>query len=243
MGGLLKYGTNSLAQFLDAPDAVYGTAEDGSATFDGSTTVLSMAPSSSVYSMTRDIYCYNLTINDSVTLSPNGYRIFVKNLLTLGNASVIGWTGGYSTDGSIKQGAAATVSVTHSLGGSGAGAGAGTATAPTAATGGTNYYKQPLQAIRGYSLTGGSTTPTYLRGGAGGSTGVGGGVIICAARYISCSATTTNAKFSAPGGSSGGGGGVILIVSSGTALPSNVTTDVAGNGAAASGNYFYMQLV
>jgi hypothetical protein len=243
MGGFVKYGTNSLAQFLDAPDSIYGTAVDGSVTFDGITTVLSMTPSSSVYSMTRDIYCYNLTINDSVRLAPNGYRIFVKNLLTLGNASTIGYTGGYSTDGSIKQGAAATVSVTHSLGGSGTGAGAGTATAPTSATGGSPYYQQPIQAIRGYSLVGGSTTPTYLRGGAGGSTGIGGGIIICAARYIACTATTTDAKFSAPGGATGGGGGVILIVSTGSGLPSNVSTDVAGNSGASSGTYNFMQLV
>jgi hypothetical protein len=243
MGGIVKFGTNSLAQFLDAPDIVYGNAVDGSVVFDGSSTVLSMAPSSSVYSMTRDIYCYNLTINDSVRLAPNGYRIFVKNLLTLGDASTIGYTGGYSTDGSIKQGAAATVSVTHSLGGSGTGAGAGTATAPTSATGGSTYYQQPLQAVKGYSLTGGSTTPTYLRGGAGGSTGIGGGIIICTARYIACTATTTNAKFAAPGGATGGGGGVILLVSSLTALPSNVSTDVTGNSGAASGTYNFMQLV
>lgn len=243
MPGFSKYGSNALAQFLDSPDIVYGIAVDGSVTLDGTTTVLGMAPASSVYSMTRDIYCYNLTINDSVRLAPNGYRIFVKNILSLGNGSIIGWTGGYSTDGSIKQGGAAATSVTHSLGGSGTGSGAGTATAPTSATGGSTYYQQPFQAIKGYSVTGSSVTPTFLRGGAGGSTGIGGGVIICAARYIACSATTTNAKFSAPGGSAGGGGGVILLVSSLSALPSNVSTDVTGNGGAASGTYNYMQLV
>lgn len=243
MPGIAKYGSNALAQFLDAPDIVYGNATDGSVTFDGSSTVLSMVPSSSVYTMTRDIYCYNMSISDSVSIRPNGYRIFVKNLLTLGDASVIGWTGGYATDGSIKQGGAAATSVTHSLGGSGTGAGAGTATAPTAATGGSDYYKQPLNAIKGYSLTGGSTTPTYLRGGAGGSTGLGGGVIVCAARYIACTATTTNAKFSAPGGATGGGGGVVLVVSTGAALASNITVDVAGNSGASSGNHYYIQAV
>jgi hypothetical protein len=243
MGGLVKFGTNSLAQFLDAPDIVYGTGDDGSVTFDGSSTVLGLAPSSSVYSLTRDIYCYNMTVNDNVSIRPNGYRIFVKNLLTLGNAAVIGWTGGWSTTGSIQQGAAATVSVTHSLGGGGGGAGAGTATAPTAATGGSDYYKQPLNAIKGYSLTGGSTTPTYLRGGAGGSTGTGGGVIICAARYISSSATTTKAKFIASGGSTGGGGGVVLVISSGAALPSNIDVEVFGNGGGGNGTHYYIQVV
>ena len=242
MGGINKFGTNSLDQFLDSPDIVYGNAVDGSVVFDGTSVVLGMTPSSSVYSMTRDIYCYNLTIADSVSIAPNGYRIFVKNLLTFGNGSTIGWTGGYSTDGSIKQGGAAGVSVTHSLGGSGSGSGAGTATVPTAATGGVDYYKQPLQAIRGYSITAGNAT-TYLRGGAGGSTGVGGGVIICAARYIACSATSVNAKFSAPGGATGGGGGVVILVTTQTELPSNMSVDVSGNSGAGSGTYSLIRVI
>ena len=77
MPGLVKYGSNGLAQFLDAPDVVYGTGDDGSVTFDGTTTILSLVPSSSVYSLTRDIYCYNMTVSDSVRIQPNGYRIFV----------------------------------------------------------------------------------------------------------------------------------------------------------------------
>lgn len=245
MPSLVRYGSNSLAQFLDAPDAVYGTGSDGSVTFDGTTTVLSITPSSSVYQLTRDIYCHNMTVNDSVRIEPNGYRIFVKNLLTLGDASVIGWATntGWSTAGSIQQGGALQTSVTHSLGGNGSG-GTYTATAPTSATGGTNYYYQPHQAARGYSITA-SGGPTYLRGGAGGSSapGLGGGIIICAARYISCSATSTNATFRAQGGSTNGGGGVILVISSGASLPSNVSTSVSGHGTGTSGTSIYMQLV
>ena len=238
MPGLVKYGSNGLAQFLDAPDVVYGTGDDGSVTFNGSSTVLGLAPSSSVYSLTRDIYCYNMTVSDSVRIQPNGYRIFVQNLLTLGNASRIGWANstGWATAGTIQQGGSATVSVTHSLGGNGSSA---TATAPTSALGGTNYYKQPHQAVRGFSITA-SGGPTYLRGGAGGSTGLGGGVIICAARYIACTATSTNATFTAEGGTTGGGGGVIIVISSGASLPANVSTSVTG---ASSGTYNYIQLV
>jgi hypothetical protein len=238
MPAVVKYGSNGLAQFLDAPDVVYGTGDDGSVVFDGTTTILGLAPSSSVYSLTRDIYCYNMSVGDSVRIQPNGYRIFVQNLLTLGNASRIGWanTTGWSTAGTIQQGGAATVSVTHSLGGNGSSA---TATAPTSEMGGTNYYKQPHQAVRGFAITA-SGGPTYLRGGAGGSTGLGGGVIICAARYIACTATGTNATFTAEGGTSGGGGGVIIVISSGASLPANVSTSVTG---ASSGTYNYIQLV
>jgi hypothetical protein len=238
MPGLVKYGSNGLAQFLDAPDVVYGTGDDGSVVFDGTTTILGMAPSSSVYSLTRDIYCYNMSVSDSVRIQPNGYRIFVQNLLTLGDASRIGWANGtgWSTAGTIQQGGAAMVSVTHSLGGF---SDIGTATAPTSALGGANYYKQPHQAVRGFAITA-SGGPTYLRGGAGGTTGLGGGVIICAARYIACTATSTNATFTAEGGTGYGGGGVIIVISSGASLPANISTSVTGY---LPGTYNYIQLV
>jgi len=229
--GNLNYNTSS---FIDSADPVYGNGMDGDATLDGSTTVLGMAPSSSVYSMTRDMYFNNLTINASVRLSPNGYRIFVKNLLTLNSNSTIGFSTGYSTAGSIQQGGAATTAVTHSLGGSATGY---TATAPTEALGGSNWYKVPRQAILGYSITA-SGGPTFLRGGAGGSGQAGGGVVILAARYISGPNSGTGyikAPATAPAG-----GGVILIVSSAAGLPSSISTDVTGQN---SGTVNYMQLV
>ena len=178
---------SNLTGFLDAPDTLYGSAGDGSVTLDGTTTILSMVPSSTpfVYTATRDLYFYNLTISAGVRLNPAGYRIFVQNILMLGNGSSIGHTTGFSTAGSIQQGGAAnnatTSPVTHSLGGSSA---TYTATVPTALTGGTNYYYQPHQAVRGYSITGSSTSATFLRGGAGGTgaSGAGGGVVIVAAR-------------------------------------------------------------
>lgn len=238
--------TNSnLSAFLDAPDPVYGSAADGSQTLDGSTTILSMAPSSSVYTATRDLFFYNLTISGGVRLNPGGYRIFVQNILTLGNGSVIGYTTGFSTAGSIQQGGATATAVAHSLGGSSA---TQNAAAPTAETGGTNYYYQPFQAIRGYSITGSSTTPTFLRGGAGGAgvggaSGAGGGVVILAARYITVASGTAYIKAPGTAGSGGGGGGAIIIVSSAAALNSGVTTDVTGGTGCSSGTVIYSQVV
>ena len=96
MAGIAKYPVlNPFAAFIDAPDIVYGSGADGSYTLDGTTTVLSMAPSSSVYTMTRDLYFYDLAIDASVRLNPAGYRIFVKNIFTLSNASTIGFTTGF----------------------------------------------------------------------------------------------------------------------------------------------------
>ena len=223
------------AYYNEGVDAVYGTGADGDATLDGTTTVLSMAPSSSVYSMTRDIYFNDLTINASVRLAPNGYRIFVKGTLKfVGTNSTIGYITGFATDGSIKQGGAASTAVPHSLGGSATGF---AATAPLASLGGTNHFRIPSQAITGYSITA-SGGPEFLRGGAGGASQAGGGVIIIAARYISGPASGT-AYIKAPG-TAPAGGGVILVVSSSEALPSGITTDVTGQNA---GTVYYMSQV
>ena len=232
--GLIKY-----ASFEDAPDIVYGSGIDGSVVFDGTTTILSMAPSSSVYTLTRDIYCLDMTVNASVTIKPAGYRIFVQGVLTMANASLIGYTTGFSTAGSIAQGGAATTAVTNSLGGASA---TQTATAPIAGLGGTNYYKQPLQAVLGWAVSASTTTPTFLRGGAGGSTGVGGGVVILSARYMTGTGTPT-IKAMGTTGANGGGGGVIIIISSQSALPSEFTTDVTGGNACAAGTVHYIQVL
>jgi hypothetical protein len=224
-----------MAAFMDAADPIYGTGADGNAVLDGSTTVLNMTPSTGVYTMTRDMFFNNLTINTSIRLMPNGYRIFVKNLLTFaGNDATIGFTTGFSTAGSIQQGGVANTAVVHSLGGSSTGF---TATAPTAALGGTQYWSIPRQAIQGYSITA-SGGPTFLRGGAGGDGQAGGGVVILAARYISGPASGT--AFIAAPATLPAGGGVILIVSSSVGLPTSVTTNVTGQN---PGTVNYMQLV
>ena len=228
-------GTVWNAYYNESVDSVYGTGADGDATLDGTTTVLSMAPSSSVYSMTRDMYFNDLTINASVRLAPNGYRIFVKGTLKfMGNNSTIGYTTGYSTAGSIAQGGGLLEAVTHSLGGAATGY---LATAPHSTMGGANYFKVPSQAITGYSITA-AGGPVFLRGGAGALGQVGGGIIIIAARYISGPASGT-AYIKAPG-TAPAGGGVILIVSSAETLAAGITTDVTGQN---SGTVHYMSQV
>jgi hypothetical protein len=216
-------GSYWLAYYNESPDFVYGTGADGDATLDGTATVLSMAPSSSVYTMTKDLFFNDLTINGSVRLNPAGYRIFVKNILKFaGTNAIIGYTTGFSTSGSIMQGGAAATAVTHSLGGSATGY---TATAPSAGLGGSDYFKVPHQAITGYSITA-SGGPTFLRGGAGGTAQAGGGVVIVSARYISGPSSGTG-YIKAPA-TSPAGGGVVLIVSSASALPGTISTDVTG---------------
>jgi hypothetical protein len=227
-----------MAQFLDAADPIYGTGVDGSVTLDGSTTILEMAPASSKYTMTSDLYFHDLTLNTNIHLQTNGFRLFVKNQLNMADGSRIGFTTGFATAGSIAQGGAVLGAVTNSLGGAGLNvATAVTATAPTAALGGAKYYTIPHQAIRGWAATASTTTPTFLRGGAGGSGEPGGGVVILAARYITV--TSGTAVISAPA-TAPAGGGVVLIVSSHSALPAGLSTDVTGQN---PGTANYMQLV
>jgi hypothetical protein len=216
-----------LASFLDSPDDVYGSGADLDATIATNAT------------MSSDMYYYNLTVNTGITLNTGGYRLFVKNVLTMGASSVVGLPGGSSATGTLKGGGAASANTTNSLGGNGAST---TATAITAAAGGSVYYKYPEQAIRGWNVTASATTPTYLEGGAGG-TGVGGGVVIIAARYISTGGTCT---ISATGGAAGGGG-VIIFVSSNDLAAFNTQThlslDVAkGTGGGTDGTAIYLEV-
>jgi len=249
MSGFTRFPiANAFASFIDSPDSIYGTGSDGSVTISANTT------------LTNDMFYQNLTINSDVVLNTAGYRVFVKNLLTLNSNSTIGvgtantytMTTGFSGSGSISGGGGTNIAVTNSLGGNSA---TQTATVPSVAQGGTGvkpdlansatltgYWYQPTQSVKGYVLNASNTTPLFLRGGAGGTGGPGGGVLIIASRYVSPTATS---YFKATGlsGGGGGGGGVIIVVSSTATLPSGITTDVTGGTSCINGTVIYSQLV
>lgn len=214
---------NLVASYIDAGDPIYGPGSDGDVTISSNT------------SLSADMYYNNLTINNNITLTTNGYRVFVKNVLSLGDGSVIGFTTGSSADGTIAGGGAINTAVTTSLGGASA---TQTALAPNANIGGTKYWYQAQNAVRGWATSATTPLPTFLRGGAGGVGQAGGGVVIVAARYITSSATTTNSSFSAPA-TAPAGGGVVIVISSAAALPSNVSTNVTGQN---PGTSIYIQV-
>jgi hypothetical protein len=232
---------NPFESFIDAPDSVYGSGSDGIVTISSNTT------------LTSDKYYYNLTVDSNIVLNTNGYRVFVKNVLTLNGNSTIGFTTGSSVSGSIAGGGSVNQSVTNSLGGNSA---TQTATPPTTASGGTGvkpdssnsatltgYWYQPTQAVKGYTVTASQTTPLFLRGGAGGSGGSGGGVVIIASRYIASAGGTSYIKAPGTSGGGGGGGGVIIIISATPSLPLSISTDVTGGTSCANGTVIYSQLV
>lgn len=113
------------------PAPVFSSGVDGNVTFDGSATVLSLAPSTSVYTLTRDIYPDNMTVNAGVTIKTQGFCIFVKGTLT--NAGTISFNGvaasgstggaGYSNMGSLNvtTGAGANGRATTGAGSNGSG--------------------------------------------------------------------------------------------------------------------------
>ena len=189
------------------PDSIYGSGMDGNVTISSNTT------------LTRDMYYNNLDVNAGIVLNTAGYRVFVRNRLTMAPTNAnqgdtkIGRVGAASTSGTLKGGAQAAA--TDSLGGNGNGY---TATAPTE---GAEYFNHPDIAVAGVIQHGGSTTATALTGGAGDSVNYGGGVVVVCARKIQGHGTIVAS------GETTTGGGVIFIVSQSIPL-TGVTTDVTG---------------
>jgi hypothetical protein len=211
-----KYGvtsigaSTSIASFTAVPDELYGSGADGNVTISSNTT------------LTRDMYYNNLTISDGIHLNTAGYKVFVRNSLSLSSASAnqattsIGLKNGSSAVGSLSSGGLG--SVTNALGGASA---SYTVTPPSPA----EYFSLARNAVAGYVLNASQTTPLFLRGGAGNNTNYGGGVVVVCARKISGYGTIYATGFSS--GSYVTGGGVVIYVSQ-KARTSSVTLDVSG---------------
>jgi len=189
------------------PDSIYGSGMDGNVTITSNT------------ALTRDMYYNNLQVDAGIVLDTAGFRVFVRNRLTMAPTNAnqgdtkIGRVGGVSTTGTLKGGGQAAV--IDSLGGNGNGY---TATAPTE---GADYFNHPDIAVDGVIQHGGSTTPTALNGGAGDSVNYGGGIVVLCARKIQGYGTIEAS------GETTTGGGVIFIVSQDIPL-TGVLTDVTG---------------
>lgn len=206
-----EYGDGAIPSDFETfdviPDSIYGSGMDGNVTISANTT------------LTRDMYYNNLNVNAGYTLDTAGYRVFVRNTLTMAPTSanqadtIIGRVGGVSSVGTL--GAGALENATDSLGGNGNGY---TASAPTE---GAEYFNHPDIAVDGIIQHGGSTTPTTLTGGAGDSVNYGGGVVVLCARKMQGYGTVEAS------GETTTGGGVVFIVSQSIPL-TGIVTDVTG---------------
>lgn len=175
---------------------LFGDGSDGSVTFDGSSTVLGLAPSAGVYTLTKDIFCDEIVVGSSATIKVNGYRIFASTSLT--NNGVIHADGGSGGSASgLFVGTPASVGASGTIGGGySGGSGKNAATGESGAEGGS-----------GISIGGGN-------GGAGGAAGTGGSPTGAGAGG---SPTNHKIRFLSPyfvigtslalGGGGGGGGG------------------------------------
>ena len=245
---LTSNGTGQLPSWQPMPHlGLFGTGNDSSLIFDGTTTIIGLVPSSNTYTLTRDIHATSITINNGVTVKTGNNRIFCRGTITnngtmtnngnnasgstAGAVNVSssfggGRAGGAGGTGTNGAGVAGTASIIGGAGGAGGAgtsgaAGAGGTTAITAANAQNNVFQTPIPALQGYVILSLSSGP--LEFGAGGG---GGG-----------SDSSGNA-----GGGGGGGAGVIgffayAVVNNGTisAVGGNGGNAVGGNAGGGGG--------
>ncbi len=141
---------------------IYGDGSDGSPTFDGSTAYTAFASrSGSVYTLTRDVWFVNPTINTGVTVSTGGFRFFFQGTLT--NNGTISWNGNAgvtNTAGAALDNAAATINNSTTA-----------ATVPGGAggAGGTGVGATGVSLTHGFGGIGGTGGAGVSAGGAGGT--------------------------------------------------------------------------
>lgn len=243
MSGNIAMGSHSLtnvgSQAVTLPwmSGYFGDGSDGSLTYDGTTTILGMAPSSNVYTLTRDIFATNLTINNGVTIKPAGYRFFCQGTFTnngtVNGAGATGLASGSATAstgaGTLGAGRAGSSGQT-TTGNAGTQGGPGTGSTSGAGgngnTGGTNaggvavqpatsatsqFRAGPAAVLSGLVQFGQSSTtnPTVLGGGSSGGGGGGDG---------------------ANKGGGGGGGGAAIVIFAWAIVNNGSFISTGGNG-------------
>lgn len=215
--------------------SIFGNGSDGALVFNGSSTVAGMVPSSNVYTMTRDIYATDITINNGVTLKPANFRIFCRGTLSnagtisaIGNAGAAAGTAGGSMGSGTLVGGRAGGAGTTGTGGAGSAAfigmpagGAGGAGNPGAAgAGGTivNSTVMPYQLV--FPVLSLNTSFNFNQnppmGGPGGGAGGGDG--------------TNN------GGGGGSGGGIIVIIAYKVVNTGTISVKGGAGGTPTAGN-------
>lgn len=136
----------------------YGDGSDGAFTLDGTAVPAWATLAGTTYTMTRDCYMTDLTINSGITLGPVGRRIFGNGTFTHnGTISANGFTGLGATPGNAATGANWFQAATQ--GGGGGNVGNGTA--------GVNALNSCVASAGGAGGASGVRT-----GGAGGSVGI-----------------------------------------------------------------------
>ena len=208
----------------------YGDGSNEALNFDGSSTVLGMAPASGVYTLTREIYATDLTIGSGVRIAAGSYGIWANGTLTFTDAtSIISGNGKDAT--SFPGGASQTTQAPYGFGGSGGGGGR----TSTSGSGSSGSYAatSPCGAGGAGGLASGGNG-----GGAGGNASAAaanrGGSraldwVIRRCKYLDNTAFVLNG-----GGAGGGGGGLTHSTGTGSG---------GGGGGGARGAVVWARLV
>ena len=154
-----------------------GDGVDGAAVFDGTSTVLGLVPSSSTYTLTRDLNCTTITVASGVTVKTANYAIFATVSVTI--------NGTVHNDG---QGGNNGGTASSSTGGGGGSAGLRTSN-PISADG----HYQRLYGVNA--------------GGAGGNGGTAAGVQAAAPSNGQSTSVSTALDFTGVAGANGSAGG------------------------------------
>jgi len=217
MANLERYSSPAKVQRI-GNDSVYGTGSDANVVIASNT------------SLSRDMYYNNLTINAGTMLNTNGFKVFVKETLTLNGNIGVGQADTANT-GTVSGQASVLTSTTISLGGNAFG------NTYTASTMSTALLRDVSTAILGYYIDTDSNTKV-VTGGAGGGHGVAGTVTPGAAGTVTPGAAGTvtpgaagTVTPAAAGSGAGAGGGATL--NRNTLSPGGAGT-AGGNGAAGS---------
>jgi hypothetical protein len=217
---------------------LFGDGSDGAATLDGAATVAWAAlTGGNLYTMSRDAYLTNLTVNSGQTIKFNGFRLFVNGTLTNNSGGILGTAGNNAsgaTAGAKLNGGTLNNGQAGAAGGTGVGAqgtqgmvstsGAGGASGGTA--GGAARVGQLINvaSVKGVMATpfvatvgiwqNGSASALFVSGGSGGSAGAGDG---------------TNA------GGGGGSGGPIIVIFAAAFVNNGTIQASGGNGGNGAG--------
>ncbi len=246
---------NKLLTGSDIPalaDTSQGDGSDGNVTFaddgvDHAGSSHTGSAGSYVYSLTRDIFCGNLTINATVTLKPAGFRVFCAGTFT--NNGTLSAVGGLGGDGSAGSGGT----------GGARGGGVGTYSAQQGAlaqAGGHNGVGNPgggLAGVTGYGSAGGNGGTSGTNGGGSGGAGptaptaVQGSVrvppqtleprsLFSVTQWVNGGgAGGSGGSSSANNGGGGGGGGAGCIFLAAKTLINNSTITAEGGGGGNAG--------
>lgn len=246
-GGASRWIKSGITSIGSINDILYGNGADGDATLDGVATFTYANLVGSTYTLTRDVFLNNLTVNPGVTLQSGGFKIFVGSTCTNngtiaadGKNAALGVAGGSSALGTLGIGTAGgngRANLTglagsnqipaNTLGDASPAGGAGGAGGANAGGAGGTYASSFANGganfltpyLTGFMFTQNTGGNFAQTNIIGGGAGGGGG-------------GSDNAGVT---GGGGGGGGGVLILHAFRLINNNTIRAKGGDGAAASG--------